>query len=183
HALPSMPASPGHEFTDVLEQLCGATASYPSGGPYPTINNSGFVVNYATTQTEKIHATEGEYGDVMGCFKSPEQLPILYQLASLFACCDKWFSSMPGPTWPNRFFIHGASSNGLDHSPSGPEIIEWETPGSGGFSFPHGSIYDAMNVQELLYGFFIDTGGTIEGSIAQVASLHNLSMVNVRSVN
>jgi phospholipase C len=164
-------------------QLCGLNATYPPGGPYPKIDNSGFVANYATTTTEKLHATPTEYGDVMGCFNTPIQLPILYELATQFACCDHWFSSLPGPTWPNRFFVHGASSNGLDHSPSSTEIIEWEIPGSGGFTLPHGSIYDEMNVNEISYGLFIDTDGTIEGSAAQVASLHNLSMLNVRSVN
>ena len=182
-ALPAMPASPGHEFTDTLVQLCGAGATYSPGGLYPKINNSGFVANYATTTTEKIHATESEWHDVMGCFNTPVQLPILYELASQFACCDHWYSSLPGPTWPNRFFVHGASSNGLDHSPSSTEIIEWEVPGSGGFTLPHGSIYDAMKVKEVSYGLFNDTEGAIEGSVAQVASLHNLSMLNVRSVN
>ena len=48
----SMPSDPGHEFPDTLEQLAGVNASYPGGGPYPTINNSGFASNYATTSTE-----------------------------------------------------------------------------------------------------------------------------------
>jgi O-6-methylguanine DNA methyltransferase len=29
---------------------------------------------------------------------------------------DNWFSSMPGPTWPNRLFAHAGSSAGLDNS-------------------------------------------------------------------
>jgi phospholipase C len=182
-ALSSMPAGPGHEFTDVLVQLCGLGVQY-NGGKYPQpITNSGFVANYATTVTEPLHAKPGEYGDVMGCFNSSVQLPILYELASQFAVCDQWFSSLPGPTWPNRFFVHGASSNGLDHSPSSEEIIVWETPGSGGFTLPHGSIYDAMKVNEISYGLFRDTEGTVEGGIAQVASLHNLSMLNVHTLN
>ena len=83
----------------------------------------------------------GQVHDVMACFNTPIQLPIIYQLASQFALCDQWFSSLPGPTWPNRFFVHGASSAGLDHSPSTEEIIEWETVL--GFTYPHGSIYRA----------------------------------------
>src|SRR5580704_15642573 len=42
-----MPADPGHEFSNVLLQLCGQGASYPSGGAYPVINNSGYVASYA----------------------------------------------------------------------------------------------------------------------------------------
>src|SRR5436309_3093273 len=36
----SMPTDPGHEFPEVLQQLCGTGAHYPRGGAYPPINNS-----------------------------------------------------------------------------------------------------------------------------------------------
>ncbi len=45
---------------------------------------------------------------------------ILHALAQMYAVCDHWFSSMPGPTWPNRMFLHAASSGGLDHSTTTP---------------------------------------------------------------
>ena len=41
-----MPADPGHEFSNVLLQLCGPGASYAPGGAYPAINNSGYVASY-----------------------------------------------------------------------------------------------------------------------------------------
>src|SRR5881394_2060976 len=41
-----MDPGPGHGFMNVLEQLCGSTASYPSGGAYPPIDNSGFASQY-----------------------------------------------------------------------------------------------------------------------------------------
>ena len=178
-ALPSMPTSPGHEFTDVVVQLCGEGKTYPDGGPYPAIDKSGFVANYATTPTET-DPQPNEFHDVMDCFDTASQLPIIYKLATQFAICDHWFSSLPGPTWPNRFFVHGASSNGLDHSPSGSDIAKWETVD--GFRYPNGSIYDAFDAGRVTYGLFNDTDGPVEGSIAQVAAIHNLSMINVMSV-
>jgi phospholipase C len=30
------------------------------------------------------------------------ELPGLHELAQHFTICDHWFSSLPGPTWPNR---------------------------------------------------------------------------------
>ena len=39
----TMPVDPGHEFLDVLEELCGTDAAYLPGGNYPSIDNSGFV--------------------------------------------------------------------------------------------------------------------------------------------
>jgi hypothetical protein len=37
----------GHEFLDTLVALCGLNATYDSG-PYPHIDNSGFIAEYAT---------------------------------------------------------------------------------------------------------------------------------------
>lgn len=42
-----------------------------------------------------------------------DQLPIMYALADAGAVCDRWHCSLLGPTWPNRFFLHGATSNGI----------------------------------------------------------------------
>jgi len=39
-----------------------------------------------------------------------ERLPILYALADQYTICDHWFSSVMGPTWPNRFYLHAATS-------------------------------------------------------------------------
>jgi phospholipase C len=141
-----MPADPGHEFSNVLLQLCGPGISYPRGGPYPAIDRSGFVASYVGS------GGGSSPGVVMNCY-SPIQLPVLHALAAEFAVCDNWHASMPGPTWPNRMFVHAASSNGLDHSPSIEEIADWET--LAGFAFPNGTIFDALEkkgVRHRLYG-------------------------------
>lgn len=185
----SMPVDPGHEFTDVVEQLAGAGATYPPGGPYPTINNSGYVANYAYNVTLSGVSSNPPLGDIMACFNTPQQLPVMYQLASTFTLCDHWFSSMPGPTWPNRFFVHGASSNGLDHSPSKSDMFDWFLTG---FKFPHGSIFDALRNSNISYRLYNDrdnqfsddpssaTGG---GWIPQVASIEDISISSVQSLD
>src|SRR5579872_1267457 len=126
----SMPLDPGHEFPDVLMQLTGLSSYNPANG-YPQINNSGFVKDYASTG--------GQSQDIMNCF-TPQQLPVLNALAREFAVCDNWFSSLPGPTLPNRFFVHAATSGGLDHSPTNSQIELWET--LSGMSFENGTIFD-----------------------------------------
>lgn len=125
----AMPYDPGHEFPDVKVQLCGVT------GNYPHIDNSGFVANYATID-------QVNPGEIMKCY-SPDQLPVLNTLAREFAVCDHWFSSMPGPTWPNRFFLHAASSGGLDHSPSKANIASSIL--FNGYKFDNGTIYDRLD--------------------------------------
>jgi phospholipase C len=53
----------------------------------------------------------------MKCFK-PESLPILTTLAREYAVCDHWFSSIPGPTLPNRLYAHCGTTRGrVDMSP------------------------------------------------------------------
>jgi phospholipase C len=138
----NLPVDPGHEFADVVEQLCGPGVRYPRGGAYPPINLSGYAANYATsTSPYEGKAPLNALQTIMRGY-SPSQLPVLNALASEFAVCDSWFSSLPGPTWPNRFFAHAASSCGLDDSPSSAQIGEWETFG---LTFPNGTIFQALD--------------------------------------
>jgi len=130
---PPLPG-PGHEFDDVVEQLCGPNATYPRGGPYPPITSSGFVANYARNGS-------GDPGLVMRCFE-PERVPVISALAREFAVCDRWFCSLPGPTWPNRLFVHAASSGGLADSPSGLNVLVHEV--GAGFELENGTIYDRL---------------------------------------
>ena len=116
---------PGHAFGPILEQLCGPGARYPNRGPYPEVNNTGFVLSYAKRGSPE------RAGEAMECF-APEQLPVLNTLAREFVVCDRWFSSMPGPTEPNRMFAHAATSGEFDDSPSDAEIAEAILLPSGG---------------------------------------------------
>jgi phospholipase C len=50
--------------------------------------------------------------ETMG-YHTPDQLPLMYSLAEQSVLCEHWYSSVLGPTWTNRFFLHGSSSGGL----------------------------------------------------------------------
>jgi phospholipase C len=135
-ALKGLDVDPGHEFHDTLVSLCGEGATYnPVPGGYPEINNSGFIDNYRDSGS-------GTPERIMHCY-TPEQLPVLHKLAEEFAICDQWFSSLPGPTWPNRFFLLAASSGGLDGSPSTADIIAATTVD--GYRFSNGTIFDLLD--------------------------------------
>jgi phospholipase C len=41
------------------------------------------------------------------------QLPVSYALADAYTSCDRWFCSMMGPTWPNRFYWHAGTCFGV----------------------------------------------------------------------
>jgi phospholipase C len=49
---------------------------------------------------------------------------------------------MPGPTWPNRFFVHAASSGGLDHSPGALDMaLSYRLRA---FTFQHGHVFQRL---------------------------------------
>jgi len=175
----AMTTDPGHEFPDVVEQLCGHGSRY-SHQTYPPVTNSGFASNYAVSVSEKTGVpSAGHIGDIMACFDTPAQLPVIYQLATEFAVCDNWFSSMPGPTWPNRYFLHGATSAGLDRSPTTSEAsADW-------FEYPNGSIFDRLEASYGFYGYrlYNDTDPTYFGGFAQVASIEGISGSDVHPVS
>jgi phospholipase C len=50
--------------------------------------------------------------EAMG-FHTPDQIPLMYQLAEQTAVCQNYYSSVMGPTWTNRFYLHGATSESL----------------------------------------------------------------------
>jgi phospholipase C len=130
----SLSTDPGHSFKDTLEQLCGGPGvdfEYRPGGPYPEITNQGFVMNYDR------HG--GVVENVMRCFAfAPNHLPVLNALAKEFAVCDHWFSSMPGPTEPNRYISLTGGCGEFDEAPSHPQIFfAEEFPG--GFRFRNGA--------------------------------------------
>ena len=114
-------ADPGHEFKDVWLQLTGTTVPNQVPAGYPTINSSGFATSYADHCAHRkygaVPTDDADLGEVMSGAAMSRQL-VIHQLAEQFALCDHWFSSLPGPTWPNRFLPLAGSSGGLDDSPS-----------------------------------------------------------------
>ena len=145
-----MNGDPGHEFENVRLQLCGNGGSYssptpPVGQTDPKITNSGFVYDYNSKDPQ-------HPGEVMRCF-TPAQLPILTTLAQEFAVCDRWFSSMPGPTWPNRFFLHAASAAGLDHSPPTPNELA-AMLSLDGYWFENGTIFDRLDQKQVEWAIY-----------------------------
>ncbi len=142
YSLNGIDKDPGHTFARTLTELCGMDAQYPDPvtGGYPTITNAGFVATYADLGSSSP-------GRIMDCFDE-KQLPVLNQLAKEFAVCDNWFSSLPGPTSCNRYFLLAGTSGGLTANPS-PSHLSVEDIISGvggtGFKFENGHIFDELD--------------------------------------
>jgi phospholipase C len=131
---------PGHEYGDMNAQLAP-----DESGKY---TNTGFVrqEEYYINKKKQSDPDDPEAkespGVVMRCFL-PEQLPVLDYLAREYAVCDQWFCSGPLPTWPNRMFIHAASSGGMDRSPSWDESFIHMV--GYGYHFQNGTIFDRLD--------------------------------------
>ena len=95
--------NPSHDVVSVERQEYGEVGQIVHAAPM-----SGFVK--VQIETAKGNVEEGK--KIMQCF-DPVKIPALTTLAQEFVLCDHWHSSVPGPTWLNRFFAHAATSDGV----------------------------------------------------------------------
>lgn len=86
---------PLHYLANSLAQLDGGT-------------NQGFVTDYVQTHPA---STPEERREIMAWYPRGF-LPALHTLAEHGVVFDRWFASMPGPTWMNRLFAHTGTSLG-----------------------------------------------------------------------
>jgi phospholipase C len=116
---------PKHELDNVLRQLEN--------------NNGNFVLDYSEAYPD---TTPDERQQIMAYF-APGALPALHELARHFTNCDHWYSSVPGPTWANRFFVHSGTSLGRVLMPENV-ADSLRHPGLY-FGYDQDTIYDRLN--------------------------------------
>jgi phospholipase C len=107
-----MAFDPYHEHVNVMRQIQD--------------HNSGFVREFERAYGKNL--TPDDLQDVMGYYPL-DFLPALHRLGREFTICDNWFASMPGPTWPNRFFALSGTCAGQLRMPAGKELLQlhWYT--------------------------------------------------------
>ena len=79
-------------------------------------DNGGFVQAY---MDERGGPTEVHPSDVMG-YHSQRHLPVYDHLSEKFCVCDRWFSSVPGSTFPNRLYSLAGRAAGKRENESPP---------------------------------------------------------------
>ncbi len=118
-----MQYDPHHEVQWVAEQLAD--------------QNGGFVRNFSKMYPQS-QSADRQY--VMGYYPV-DFLPGLHALAKEFTVCDHWFSSLPGPTWPNRFMmLTGTAMGRVDM----PEDGSHKADPAGYFQQTQDTIFDRM---------------------------------------
>ena len=104
HHLPStaVAVDPDHSADAVDLQLGGG-------------NMDGFVASYAATLASRGGVEDP--GAVMGYYDGAD-VPVYDHLADQFVVCDRWFSAVPGATWPNRLYaLCGRAAGSRDDLP------------------------------------------------------------------
>jgi phospholipase C len=94
---------PGHGPADVREQIGGGMA--------------GFIRNYvkAFERNSKDSPPPSDFKfdpTLVLSYLRADDVPVYDYLARSFQVCDRWFSSIPGPTWPNRLYAVTGGSGG-----------------------------------------------------------------------
>jgi phospholipase C len=79
-------------------------------------DNGGFVQTY---MDERGGPTEVHPSDVMG-YHTEKHLPVYDHLSEKFCICDRWFSSVPGSTFPNRLYSMAGRAAGARENASPP---------------------------------------------------------------
>jgi len=106
-------------------QLCFADTNHSWPGTHQQIDHGkmdGFAIS-----NDSVHESPmvGPPGFLSGAramtYYTPQDLPFMYWAAQNFAIGDRYFASVPGPTWPNRMYMYAASSFGLTTNTFPPE--------------------------------------------------------------
>ncbi len=104
--------------------------------------NSGFVRDFTRKYPAASH---DDRQNIMGYYPL-DFLPALHPLARNFTVCDHWFASLPGPTWPNRFFALSGTASGRVDMP-GDGTSGADLPGF--FAQIQDTIFDRLNERQI----------------------------------
>jgi phospholipase C len=117
--------------------------------------NDGFVrMNDLTDQPDPLGFESATEDETMGYY-TQDDLPFYYSLAGTFAIDDRYFSSVLGPTFPNRSYLYAATSFG--HVLAIPD----EFPPAGGYKPITGTIFDLLNNNHVTWAnYFSDVPAT-----------------------
>jgi kumamolisin len=107
----SLGQGPSHSLDGTNVQLFTRKVVNPGAALMP-VNDRGFVESYKSElAVDGVGAATADLTAVMQTFDAG-QLPGLTALAQNFVLCDQWYSEVPGPTMPNRLYMHAATSAG-----------------------------------------------------------------------
>ena len=146
------PFDPLHDVPDVTKEIMGGTEWVD---PSPM---SGFAQVHLDNK-------DPEFWTVLHGF-SPHLVPAISTLAENFVVFDRWYSGLPGPTYPNRMFWHSGTSHGMTSN----DLLSY-LPG-----MPQRTIFDVLNDNDMPWaGYYGDISDTIlYSSLRELKNLEKL---------
>lgn len=127
----ALPHDPRHDLANVRHQVDS-----------PLGRNGGFVDDFKIGYGAPREVTQ----EVMNYYDFGD-LPAMHRLAAEFTICDRWFSSVPGPTWTNRLFAHTGTSLGRVAMPSPPFNLQL-------FRYNQTTLYDRLNERNISWRIY-----------------------------
>ncbi|MGB7847618.1 MAG: alkaline phosphatase family protein [Candidatus Acidiferrum sp.] len=119
---------PLHDHLNVMRQIAN--------------NCGGFVADFVQSYSQC-----GDTRQQVMSYYQLGSLPVLHELATNFMVCDHWFSSLPGPTWPNRFFVHTGTSKGHVKMPTGMYV-------KNEYFFDQNTIYNELENKNISWSIY-----------------------------
>ncbi|MFJ4255998.1 alkaline phosphatase family protein [Pseudomonas monteilii] len=106
----------GHEYDDVVKQFNDGVSTSLAAPSMDGFAQNAYMTARSVLKAHKVHA-QSIAQRAMNFVPFPTEtaedpLPAIHGLARHFTVCDRWFCSVPGPTWPNRFFAMLGSCHG-----------------------------------------------------------------------
>jgi phospholipase C len=142
----------------------------PNATLFMTLSDGFVRVNDATEQLD--NGVESPTEDETMGFYTQDDLPFYYDLAEKFAIGDRYFSSVLGPTFPNRSYFMAATSFG--------HLTTSDTfPPPGGYKPITGTIFDLLDSRQVSWAdYFQDApqGGSFRPFGATGADPHFLPL-------
>ena len=104
-------------------------------------------------------------------YYTPDILPFAYSFASTFAIANRWFCSVPGPTYPNRRFLLAGTAYGATVTSLANSLLEGPPP--------NGTIMDQLSAHNVSWAnYFTDipmTSVIPASAIKHLDHLHPIS--------
>ena len=114
-------------------QLCFADTNHGWDGTHQEIDNGkmdGFAIaNDGTHEDPMFGPPDFLSGARAMTYYTKADLPFMYWAADNFAIGDRYFASVPGPTWPNREYLYagtswGETTTGEFPKPTSPTVLD-----------------------------------------------------------
>ncbi len=125
---------PAESLDSVQVQMYGDSIGYVADKAWGEPLMTGFAADYVRMLPPALN-------EVMGAY-TRNQLPILYGLANQFAVSDRWFSSVPSETDPNRCFALCGTSQSKENDVDRP------------FACTAPTVFNALNKSQTSWGIY-----------------------------